>query len=194
MTKLIEYTPNLRTDGAIGVIPTDTVYGLVARATDRRAVERLYEAKSREDKPGTLVAADISQLEELGLKHRYLKAVEDFWPGAISVIIPCGDPSLTYLHRGKMSLAVRIPDSKELRMFLQETGPLLTTSANHPGEPPATTAASAKEYFGDAVDFYADGGDLSDHEPSTIIRIVDDAIEIVRQGAVKIDEAGRKKA
>ena len=194
MTKLIKYASNLRTDGAIGVIPTDTVYGLVARATDRQAVEHLYEAKNREDKPGTLVAADISQLEELGLKHRYLKAVEDFWPGAISVIIPCGDPSLAYLHRGKMSLAVRIPDSKELRMLLQKTGPLLTTSANHPGEPPATTAASAKEYFGDTVDFYADGGDLSDHEPSTIIRIVDDAIEVIRQGAVKIDEAGRKKA
>ncbi|HVX48124.1 MAG TPA: L-threonylcarbamoyladenylate synthase [Candidatus Saccharimonadales bacterium] len=194
MSELVKYTSNLQTDGAVGVIPTDTVYGLVARVADKQAVERLYKAKSRENKPGTLIAADLDQLEDLGLKHRYLKAVEDFWPGAISVIIPCADPALAYLHRGKMSLAVRIPDNKKLRDFLQATGPLLTSSANHPGEPPATNIAEAKEYFGDTVDFYVDGGDLSDHQPSTIIRIVDDAIEIVRQGTVKIDEAGRKKA
>lgn len=193
MTELIRYAPKLLNNGAIGVIPTDTVYGLVARASDRPAVERLYKTKSRENKPGTLIAADIEQLQSLGLKHRYLKAVEEFWPGAISVIIPCGEPSLAYLHRGMMSLAVRIPDNNQLQEFLRETGPLLTTSANHPGEAPATTIKEAKEYFHDTVDFYADGGDLSGHQPSTIIRIVDDAIEIIRQGAVKIDETGGSK-
>ena len=178
--------------GAIGVIPTDTVYGLVARAADKEAVERLYRAKSRENKPGTLIAADIGQLEELGLKHRYLKAVADFWPGAISVIIPCGDPALAYLHRGKMSLAVRIPADKKLCEILKGAGPLLTTSANQPGEPPANTIQEAKKYFGDNVDFYVNGGDLSGNQPSTIVRIVDDAIEVIRQGAVKLDETGRK--
>lgn len=180
--------------GVIGVIPTDTVYGLVARATDNQAVERLYRAKRREDKPGTVIAASLEQLESLGLKHRYIKAVADFWPGAISVIIPCADQSLAYLHRGKMSLAVRIPADKKLRGLLGSTGPLLTTSANQPGEPPAATIRQAKEYFGSSVDFYVDGGDLSGNQPSTIVRIIDDAIEVIRQGAVKIDENGRKQA
>jgi L-threonylcarbamoyladenylate synthase len=177
--------------GVVGVIPTDTVYGLVARAADPSAVDRLYELKNRERKPGTLIAASIEQLEELGLKHRYLKAVEQYWPGPLSVIIPCGEPSLGYLHQGVMSLAVRIPASSELAELLQKTGPLITSSANHPGEPTANTAGEARNYFGDTVDFYVDGGDLSDHEPSTIIRIVDDAIEVIREGAVKIDENGR---
>jgi L-threonylcarbamoyladenylate synthase len=181
-------------NGAVGVIPTDTVYGLVARAVDESSVERLYALKQRDTKPGTVIAADLEQLESLGLKHRYLKAVEDFWPGAVSVIIPCSDPALKYLHRGKMSLAVRIPDDDKLRKLLAETGPLLTSSANQPGEPPATTTAAARQYFGDSIDFYEDGGDLSGRQPSTIIRIVDDAIEIIRQGAVKIDETGRKYA
>lgn len=179
---------------SVGVIPTDTVYGLVARATDREAVERLYELKHRPNKPGTLIAADIKQLEDLGLKHRYLKAVESFWPGPISVLIPCSDPKLSYLHRGKMSLAVRIPAKHDLRELLKTTGPLVTTSANHAGEPPATNIHAARKYFGNEIDFYVDGGDLSDHQPSTIIRIVDDAIEILRQGAVRIDETGRKQA
>lgn len=182
----------LQANGAIGIIPTDTIYGVVARAADEAAVERLYRLKRRESKPGTLIAANIGQLEKLGLKRRYLTAVRQYWPGAISVIIPCADPSLAYLHRGKMSLAVRLPDKKELQELLAGTGPLLTSSANQPGEPPANTVKEAKQYFGDQVDFYVDGDDLSANQPSTIIRIVDDAIEIIRAGAVKIDEAGRE--
>lgn len=173
--------------GAVGVIPTDTVYGVVARAADDRAVERLYALKKRDAKPGTLIAADIGQLENLGLKHRYLKAVEQYWPGAVSVVLPVPDPALTYLHRGKMSLAVRVPADKDLRKLLKATGPLLTSSANQPGEPVAATVREAKDYFGDQVDFYVDGGDLSGRQASTVIRVVDDAVEVLRQGAVELD-------
>jgi L-threonylcarbamoyladenylate synthase len=179
--------------GSIGVIPTDTVYGVAARAADKAAVERLYNLKKRERKPGTLIAASIEQLEALGLKHRYLKAMEQYWPGPISVIIPCGDPALAYLHQGVMSLAVRIPDDSKLHDLLEQTGPLVTSSANNPGEPTANNVNEARDYFHDDVDFYVDGGDLSNHEPSTIIRIIDDAIEVIREGAVKIDENGRKQ-
>ena len=173
--------------GAVGILPTDTVYGLVARASDQHAVQRLYELKQREGKPGTLIAASVDQLVELGLKARYLKAVEQYWPGAVSVIIPCG-PELQYIHEGKFSLAVRIPDTPKLHALLTQTGPLLTSSANYPNEPVANTVAEAKNYFHDKVDFYVDGGNLSNHEPSTIIRVVDDAIEVIREGAVKIEE------
>ncbi|MGH7192839.1 MAG: L-threonylcarbamoyladenylate synthase [Candidatus Saccharimonadales bacterium] len=174
--------------GAIGVIPTDTVYGVVARASDEKAAARLYELKRRDSKPGTLIAASIAQLEDLGLKHRYLKAVEQFWPGAVSVVIPASDPALAYLHRGKLSLAVRVPAGKRIQALLKKTGPLLTSSANRPGEPVATTIDEAKAYFADKVDFYAAGGDLSKRQPSTVIRIVDDAIEVLRPGAVNIGD------
>lgn len=179
----------LQKPGMVGVIPTDTVYGLVARATDPIAVKRLYELKKRDGKPGTIIAANIDQLETLGLKHRYLKAVEQFWPGAVSVIIPVADPALQYLHQGKQALAVRIPDHPELLKLLAKTGPLQTSSANHANQPTANTVQEARAYFNDQIDFYIDGGDLSGHQPSTVIRIVDDAIEVLRPGAVKIDDA-----
>lgn len=178
--------------GAVGVIPTDTIYGVVARAADAVAVARLYKLKHRDHKPGTIIAADIDQLVELGLKRRYLTAVEQWWPGALSVVIPCGD-ELAYLHQGKRSLAVRIPNKPDLTNLLKTTGPLLTSSANHPGQAAAHTVAEARDYFGNEVDFYEDGGDLSDHKPSTVVRIVDDAIEILRPGAVQLDENGRLK-
>lgn len=172
--------------GSVGVIPTDTVYGLAARAADKAAVERLYLLKHRENKPGTIIAASIDQLEGLGLKRRYLTAISQFWPGSVSVIVPCG-PDLEYLHQGKMSLAVRIPDDLVLRELLEQTGPLLTSSANAPSQPTATTVAEARAYFAESVDFYEDGSDRSGRLPSTVLRIVDDVIEIVRQGAVNIE-------
>jgi L-threonylcarbamoyladenylate synthase len=173
--------------GAIGVIPTDTVYGVVAEASNPEAVARVYEAKKRENKPGTLIAANIEQLETLGIKRRYMTPVAQYWPGAVSVVIPCGD-ELAYLHMGQRSLAVRIPDDDSLLALLQETGPLATSSANLTGQPTATTLKMAQDYFGEAVDFYVEGGDLSGRLPSTIIRVVDDEIEVLRQGAVTIKE------
>jgi tRNA A37 threonylcarbamoyladenosine synthetase subunit TsaC/SUA5/YrdC len=68
---------------------------------------------------------------------------------------------------------------------------LQTTSANLPDEPPATTYAEALAYFGEMVDFYVDAGTMANFPPSTIIRVVDDAVEVLREGAVKIDENGQ---
>lgn len=178
---------SLLNDGAIGVLPTDTIYGVVARAADEAAVARLYELKQREKKPGTIIAASTEQLVELGLKARYLKAVEQYWPNPVTIIIPTG-PAVPYLQLGVYSLAVRIPSDAAVHALLQKTGPLVTSSANHPGKPPANTIAEAQAYFNGGVDFYVDGGDLSERKASTIIRMVDDAVEVVREGSVTIDE------
>lgn len=179
--------PNLLLDGSVGILPTDTVYGLVCAANNAEAVTRVYKLKSREHKPGTIVASSIDQLVALGLKARYLKAVEQYWPGPVTIVIPCG-PELNYLDMGLRTLAVRISDNETLNALIDVTGPLLTTSANLPGEKPADTIAEAEKYFGNSVDFYVEGGNLSDREPSTLIRVVDDAVEVLRQGAVKINE------
>lgn len=173
-------------NGGVGILPTDTLYGLVAKADNLDAVSKLYALKSRENKPGTLIAQNIDQLVELGLKRRYLQAVEKYWPGPVSVVIPTGS-NLPYLHQGKFSLAVRIPEDSNLNELLSVTGPLITSSANAPGEPPATNIDEAKQYFSDKVDFYVDGGQIIG-QPSTVIRVVDDAIEVLRQGKIKINE------
>ena len=175
--------------GKVGVIPTDTTYGIVTLASNRSAVTRLYLLKTRQHKPGTVVAYDIDQLVELGVPRRYLKANQDFWPNPISVEIRLGD-KLSYLHQATGRMAFRIPADQGLANLLKITGPLLTSSANLPAEPVASTTAQAQAYFGEQVDFYVDGGDLSSRLPSTIIRIIDAAIDVVRPGAVRIDEYG----
>lgn len=174
--------------GEVVVMPTDTVYGVCARAADEQAVQKLYDLKTRESKPGTVIAASIDQLVDLGIKRRYLTAVADYWPGSISIEIPHG---VNYLNQATGRQAFRVIGDKKLVKLLNQTGPLVTSSANTPGEPTSTTIEEARRYFGNKISTYIDGGDLSGAEPSTLIRVIDDIVEVIREGAVKIDESGR---
>lgn len=178
--------------GKVGIIPTDTIYGIVALASDKVAATKVLELKGLKYKPGTLIAASLEQIVELGIPRRFLTAVDQFWPGPVSVVVPVIDDNLSYLHGGDMSLPVRMPNSPDLLKLLGKTGPLITTSVNRPNKQPATTIREAIDIFGSEIDFYVDGGDLSNRPASTIIRVVDDEIEVLREGAVKIDkETGR---
>lgn len=172
--------------GAVGVIPTDTVYGIVASAMNQKAVERLYHLKRREKKPGTVVAASTDQLLELGVSSKRLALTENLWPNPLSIIFPIGE-AFSYLHQGVGDIAIRVVDDPALIALLNETGPLLTSSANQPGEPTSVTVEQAWDYFKDTVDFYVEGGDRSGRASSTIIRILDDGeIEVLRHGALKL--------
>ncbi len=165
---------------------TDTVYGIVARASDEKAVKRFYALKQREYKPGTVIAASIEQIIKLGITANELQKAAYFWPNPVSIILTAPD-TLDYLSQGVKSLAFRIPADHKLREFLEQTGPLVTSSANLPGQPPATTIKEAINYFNDEVDFYVDGDKIINATPSTIIRIEGDRIEVIRDGAYKLN-------
>lgn len=172
--------------GEVGVLPTDTLYGLVARIANPSAVERLYALKHREKKPGTTIAASISQLAEIGIDLQLLDKLRPYWPAPLSVVLPLG-PSLQHLHQGVGESPFRVVADEELRMLLEQTGPLVTSSANQPGEPPAQNLHEAQAYFGDHVDFYVDGGDVGDRPPSTIAKFDDNGLlQVLRAGAADI--------
>jgi L-threonylcarbamoyladenylate synthase len=173
--------------GHVGVMPTDTVYGLTARAADPAAVARMYALKERDHKPGTVIAASVEQLVALGVPKDHLEKVKKWWPNPLSVETPLGE-NLNYLHQDTGRQGFRVVADEKVRAVLEQTGPLVTSSANHPGKPGSVTVDEARDYFGDRVDFYVDGGDLSGREPSTIIKIKDDGtIEVIREGAVRIN-------
>jgi L-threonylcarbamoyladenylate synthase len=194
--------------GDIGILPTDTLYGLVASALDREAVERVYRVRGRDEgKPCIVLIPEISDIDRffchpefvegsslssadssvrrLSRNDKYDEMLGRVWPGKVSVILPCPDEEWKYLHRGTKTIAFRVPDKPELRELLREVGPLIAPSANPQGMPPAKTIAEAQAYFDDAVDFYIDGGTL-DSEPSTVVRFTDGRFSVVREGAVKI--------
>jgi len=109
-----------------------------------------------------------------------------WWPGSLSVILPCLSEELSYLHRGTNSLAVRWPAHEILNKILQQTGPLVSTTVNLEGQEPAQNITEAKALFVDQVDGYLDGGDLQGSS-STLIRVQGDSIEVLRQGDIKIN-------
>jgi L-threonylcarbamoyladenylate synthase len=166
-------------EGMVGVLPTDTVYGIACSCKNIEAVKKLYAAKDRDTKPGTIIAADIAQVQELGINIEDNEVLKKYWPGPVSLILS-SPKSLKYLSLSQDSLAIRVPSNIELRDLLQKTGPLVTSSANPPGLKTANTITEAQEYFGNKVDFYIDGGDLSSNKPSTIINIQEGKEVILR--------------
>lgn len=181
--------------GGIAVIPTDTIYGIVARALDKRAVERVYTVRGRDEKkPCIILVSDFEDLNKLGIKVNVLcngiKALpflRNNWPGKVSVILPCNLKKFEYLHRGTNTLAIRMIGSrnKHLLDLIKKVGPIIAPSANPQGLPPARNRKGARKYFGDRVDAYICYGDR-DGQPSTLVDLSKGKIDILRQGTIKI--------
>ncbi|MCX6728709.1 MAG: L-threonylcarbamoyladenylate synthase [Candidatus Saccharibacteria bacterium] len=166
-------------NGGVGVLPTDTIYGIVTQVRNTDSVKRLYSLKSRENKPGTIIASSIQQIIDLGVDPSYVEKVRVFWPNPISIIIPVDD-SLSHVHLGMKSLAFRVVSDPEIAKLLDKTGPLLTSSANEPGKPVASTIKEAAAYFGSQVDFYIDGDNLANSAASAVIMIDENGVKILR--------------
>ena len=170
--------------GAVSIMPSDTVYGIFACATNTSAVERIYSIKKRDlNKPFIVLISDISDLELFGIEVSgyQSKFVNKYWPGPLSMIFDCKNPEFEYLHRGTNSLAIRMPKDDWLLNILRETGPLVAPSANLQDVPTVKNIGEAVEIFGDLVDFYVDGGEIIG-VPSTLVKFNGDKLQILRLG------------
>ena len=163
-------------NGGVGILPTDTLYGLVGSAFSKKAVQRIYRIKGRDEhKPFIVLIGSTKDLEQFGITgYHFLHK----WPAKTSIILPC--TKYPYLHRGEKAIAFRVPAKKSLIALLKKTGPLVAPSANPQGLTPAKNITEAKKYFGNNVDFYVSGGTLVS-PPSTILRINKNGkIEVLR--------------
>ncbi len=163
--------------GGVGVLATDTLYGLVGQALNPKTVERIYQLKRRQPyKPCIILISSVSDIGIFGINVSvdFKNVLQKYWPGPVSVVLSCSNLEFQYLHRGTCTLAFRIPDKPPLRKLLASTGPLIAPSANLENEPPATTIMQARKYFGDAVDFYAGG--RTKKRPSQVIQFHDNKI------------------
>ena len=174
--------------GGVGVLPTDTLYGLVGQALSRRTVSRIYRLRKRNPKkPMIVLISSRADLKKLGVmvNGQMSKVFKKLWPGKVSIVLPCNTKRFSYLHRGRKTLAFRLPAERSLRKLLKLVGPLVAPSANVEGKPPARTISEAKKYFGDNVDFYVTAGRLAS-KPSTLVALTDKGLAVIRRGSTSI--------
>lgn len=178
-SKIIEILNN----GGIGVLPTDTIYGLVGSALKPDTVERIYNVRKRnKNKPMIILIGSIDDLKlfDICVDKSARKILSELWPGKVSVILPAFSDKFAYLHRNSETLAFRLPNNKKLRDIIAGVGPLVAPSANPEGFSPATTIKDVIKYFGDKIDFYIDGGKVESH-PSKLIEIQGNKITVLRK-------------
>ncbi len=179
----------LKNDGVV-VLPTDTLYGILGSALSKKAVRKIYEIKGRDEtKPFIVLVNSFSQLEIFGIKIDEIKAkiLEKFWPGKVSVILPCQLKKFEYLHLGGKSIAFRMIGKRNKNLFklISLVGPVVAPSVNKQGEKPAETISEARAYFLDKIQSYINVGKRVS-KPSTLIRLEGEKIVVLRQGEVKV--------
>lgn len=174
--------------GKIGVVPTDTIYGIVGSALNPGVVEDIYRLRNRNrNKPFIILISDLNDLNHFNIviTKEQKKFLKKNWPNPLSIVLPCLPEKFKYLHRNKKSLAFRMPKNEILLSLLRRVGPLVAPSANLEKNRPAETINEAKKYFGDKILFYVDEGKLKS-KPSTIIQLYEDGARIVlREGSYK---------
>ncbi|MBI4252573.1 threonylcarbamoyl-AMP synthase [Candidatus Uhrbacteria bacterium] len=181
---------SLLKSGAIGVIPTDTIYGISASVKKPETIERLYDIRLRDrSKPFIVLIGSVDDLAlfDIALEDSFKATLMRIWPAPVSIVLPSSDDAHAHLHRGTRSLAFRVPDDARLRALLKKTGPLITTSANPEGKKPATTIAQAQNYFGNSLDFYVDAGKRKG-KPSTLLRHDGASFTVIRQGTYHLPD------
>ena len=175
--------------GGLVAMPTETVYGLAADATNAAAVARLFEAKGR-PRFNPLIAhvADLDQARGEGVFSPLAEALAArFWPGPLTLVLPVAPTaSVSDLARAGLStIALRMPAHPAARALIAaaET-PLAAPSANPSGAPSPTTAAHVAEGLGDRIDLILDGGPCSIGLESTVIAVRDDVATLLRPGGL----------
>lgn len=167
-------------DGGIAVVRTDTIYGLIARASKKRAVEKVYAVKHRDPTKQCIILIPGSGAvrEHSSVIAQY--STPDQPP--TSIVVPAKADEHDWLLRGGDTLAYRVVRDDFLKKVVQMVGPVIAPSANPEGMPPARTIEEAKAYFGDDVDLYVDGGEVP--EDATASRIIevkpDGTVETIR--------------
>jgi L-threonylcarbamoyladenylate synthase len=179
--------------GELLILPTETVYGLAADASNAEAVAAIFEAKGR-PRFNPLIAhvADAVQAEDVAVFDGRARALaEAFWPGPLTLVAPVRDRERVcdLARAGLDSVAVRVPGHARARAVIAAFGgPVVAPSANRSGRPSPTTFADAVEetgaFAGDAVD----GGPCAVGVESTVVSVLDGRVAVLRPGAVTRDE------
>lgn len=182
--------------GGIVVFPTETVYGIGTNSLNDAGLKKLYELKDRPiNKPISVLISNKEMINKVAknITERQWKVISKFFPGPLTIVLDKQDYLSDILTAGLNTIGVRMPDNEIALKLIELVGvPLATSSANISGEPAFTNLSSIQEVFKDKIDYYIDGGDSKIGVASTVVRVTDDDVIILREGTIskeQIEEA-----
>ena len=184
-------TACLRSGGII-IYPTDTAYALGCDATNAQAVEKIFKIKGRDKtKTLSLIVADRAMAEDwLEFSDKARVLADKYWPGPLGLILPVKKNGLAAAVIQDGCAGARVPANPMARELSRLAGvPLVATSANASGSGPKFTLADARASLGDKlalIDEAIDGGELPAGDVSTMVKVCDNKMEVIRAGAIKI--------
>jgi tRNA threonylcarbamoyl adenosine modification protein (Sua5/YciO/YrdC/YwlC family) len=173
----------LKQGGVIGY-PTDTTYGIGCDIFNKKGVKKIYQIKQRDPrKPFSFICSDLSDVANYAQVSNFaFKIMRRHLPGPFTFVLEATRIVPDLLTTRQKTVGIRIPDNPIALAIVRELGhPLVTTSANVSGEETYQDPEEIEESMGHMLDLVVDGGMLLG-EPSTVISLVDDRIEVLRQG------------
>ncbi|WP_457613041.1 L-threonylcarbamoyladenylate synthase [Methanocaldococcus sp.] len=173
-------------DGKIIICGTDTLYGISANALNEKSVKKIYQIKKRDyNKPLSICLKDIDEIKKYAYVNELAeKIIKHFLPGPITIIVK-KKPNIPDIV-SKEYIGIRIPDEDIIRELA--IVPLTTTSANISGGKDPTCVEEIDGEIIKNVDYVIDIGKCKYSKPSTIIKIEDTSIALIREGAIPFSE------
>jgi len=182
-------------DGQVIAYPTETIYGLGADVTSRKAVKRIYDLKSRDyGLPISILVADLKMLREVvsEVPDSALSLMRQFWPGALTILLPASSLIPKGLVTNTNKVGVRISSHPVASAIVEKFGkPITTTSANLSGFPPSLSVKHVQKYFGSKLPCIVDSGECEPTRGSTVVDLADETMRIVRDGAIPAEDVIR---
>lgn len=188
--KALNKASEILKNGGLVAFPTETVYGLGGNGTDSKSAKKIYEAKGRpSDNPLIIHIADPKDAEKYAyVNEEYYKLADAFMPGPLTVILQKKDIIPHSVTGGLDTVAVRCPSHEVARSLIGACGfPIAAPSANLSGKPSPTCAEHVIEDLFGKVDMIIDGGESEIGLESTIIKLDDNSVTLLRPGAITAD-------
>ncbi len=183
--RLIHRVVEILKEGGVIAYPTDTIYGIGCDIFNKKGVKKIYQIKQRDPrKPFSFICADLSDAANYAQVSNFaFKTMKRQLPGPFTFVLEATRVVPDLLTTRQRTVGIRIPDDPIALAVVRELGhPLVTTSANPSGEEPVQDPATIEETMGHQLDLVVDGG-IRLGDPSTVISLVNDRVEILRQGS-----------
>jgi len=195
---LIAYAAEKIRNGLVLGMPTDTFYGLAADPLNLRAVDRIYDIKSRSrHKPLSLLIESVEHAEDLtkDLPEEFYALARKFWPGPLTLIVKAGERLPLKVTANTGNVAIRVPAAAIPVAVIRVAGyPITATSANLSGAAECTTAEAVRDQLHERLPVIIDGGPSPRSESSTIVDLSGDfgrSWHIQREGAIPASEIAK---